>query len=130
MDREIFKGSWTPNISIQGKIYHLISSLRPEPGFEPKVIQKWFKVGGCDNLEAFDWLQFGQIYIHDNDLDEELNRRLNIYKNDLDPKTMAILQDTIHKHNSLAKSYKSVSSLPEDQVQDMYMVLHKGNSYW
>ena len=74
-------------------------------------------------------LQFSQIYIHDNDLNEELNRRLTIYKNELDPQTMAILQEVMHKHNSYAKSYKSVASLPQDTVEDVHMVLHKGKLY-
>ena len=59
-DNEVIqKNGWTPNVRIQGKIYHRIGAFNAEPGQQPK---------------------FSQIYFHDQSEEDELNRRIEASK--------------------------------------------------
>ena len=107
-DKEIFQRGWTPNVKIQGKIYHLISNLTPIEG-EPR--------------------KFAQIYFHDSDIEAaeaELDRRMEISKSDVINKDqMKKLQEMIHKHNTYASSFQALYMLPKETVEERRFVLHK-----
>ena len=123
----IQKDGWTPNIRIQGKIYHRIGSFEPEPGQQPK---------------------FSQIYFFDQSEEEELNRRVEVSKganlrksnfanapnsrgelpkpckenpltdSGLNKNDMLLVQRILHKVNPFVKSYKAVSTLDESTISD------------
>ena len=134
-DNEVIqKNGWTPNVRIQGKIYHRIGAFNAEPGQQPK---------------------FSQIYFHDQSEEDELNRRIEAskghrlgkgsFKNPpiqkgglpqpcneeassnqtLNKDDMLTVQRILHKVNPFVKSYKAVSSLDEDTISDVKLVLRR-----
>ena len=71
---------------------------------------------------------FSQIYIHDSE-EAEVDRRMEVSggtdgKSGVKRDTMKKLQDMMHEHNPLAKSYKSVSKLPKEVIAEKQFVLH------
>ena len=78
---------WNPNIRIQGQMYHLIGSLLPATGEQPKYSQIYF----CQ---------------------EELERRSSVFNN-LDITILSELQDMLHEHNSYVRSLRVAKQLVE-----------------
>ena len=127
-DEIVQKNGWTPNVKIQGKIYHRISAFQPEPGQQPN---------------------FGQIYFYDQDEEDEETRRENEVKrrievskartnkggvrhhNDGNPPSglneddIRQIQQLLHKVNPFVHSYKAVSKLDPKTIADKRLVLRR-----
>ena len=52
-DEIVQKNGWTPNVKIQGKIYHRISAFKPEQGQLPKFGQIYFYDQDEENAEQY-----------------------------------------------------------------------------
>ena len=78
-----------PNFKIQGKLYHLIGSLLPDPGTEPK---------------------FAQLYFFNTE--DETKQRLSHTKNG-DPEIIEFLQNMLKNINNYIKSFQSVVDMGE-----------------
>ena len=102
-DKEVTQQNYSPVVKIQGKIYHRIGALQPDDG-EQRA--------------------FCQIYIHDGDEDEEVDARMAIPgSNELDRDIMAQLQRMLHHVNPYVKDFQQLNDIPEEEVQELQLVL-------
>ncbi len=100
---------FSPNVKIQGKIYHSIGSLFPETGDQKK---------------------FAQIYVHDEDISlaQEARERGQIqkrYGHRLDHRILLSLTEMMHNLNPFVKDFKTASDLPESVIRETKLVLRK-----
>ena len=108
-DHEVVMPGFSPNVKIQGKIYHSIGSLFPDTG-EPK--------------------KFAQIYVHDEDISlaQEARERGQIQKHHghkLDLDILQSLSAMMHQCNPFVQDFKTASDLPDNIVRETKLVLRK-----
>ena len=123
-DNEVIqKNGWTPNVKIQGKIYHRLGAFQAEPGQQPK---------------------FSQIYFFDKDEEKELDRRMAVSRgrthkgglpcrhdetpslgSDLNKDDMRTIQRILHEVNPFVESYNHLLSLPEEEISEYKLVLRR-----
>src|SRR5512138_1192270 len=88
---------------IQGSTHHLMGSLRPEDGNDPK---------------------FAQVYVYDGDMEAQIQRRGNIIGG-LNEDYLRIIQQTMTNINPWAKKFLSAGDLMRyGDVNDFRLVIH------
>ncbi|XP_072013683.1 uncharacterized protein [Amphiura filiformis] len=97
--REIIQHGYSPTVTIQGKMYHLIDTLLPTDGNVPK---------------------FAQLYFHDTD--NEVSNRL-LHNPDLEAATIGTLQETLRQVNPYIKSFKAAIEIQEHNHDNLHIVL-------
>lgn len=91
----IVRDGWMPNFRIQGKIYHLMGSLLPQPDSQPRYLQVYF-TGDADR----------QIDLRTNTF---LGTKRNI---------VASLQQLFDEHNRLVRSFRTaIEHMPSDEAR-------------
>lgn len=126
-DQIVQKDGWTPNVKIQGKIYHRHGPLFPSDGEKPK---------------------FAQIIVHDGNLDQEqmylnqLERRMEVARGksskalqekyvqakaamEVNRETMYNLQKWLHENNSYYLSYKALAQINPEEISDKILIILK-----
>ncbi|XP_072025233.1 uncharacterized protein [Amphiura filiformis] len=98
--REIIQHGYSPTVTIQGKMYHLIDTLLPSDGNVPK---------------------FAQLYFHDTD--NAVSNRL-LHNPDLEATTIGTLQETLRKVNPYIKSFKAAIEVQEQNQDSLHIVLN------
>ena len=109
--KEILPPGYQPNFKIQGRVYHRIDPLTPEPGQERG---------------------FAQIFIHDSEYgdEEEVGRRMEVSSTGSKKpriEVMKKLQELLHQINPYVKDFIFVMNLPEDDVKELKIVLPTKN---
>ena len=95
---------FSPVLNFQGKIYHAIGPLRPKDGQEKK---------------------FAQMYIHDGNMDDEVDIRMKHGHHNVNRTTLKKLQEMLHETNPYVKSLKALMDLPEENIQNLQFVLKR-----
>ena len=143
-DEIVQKNGWTPNVKIQGKIYHRISAFQPESGQQPKFGQIYFYDQDEENEEQFRENEQKRKENEAKRREKELERRIQVSKgpthkgglprrNDGTPSSgsglneddMRTVQDLLHKINPFVHSYKAVSKLDPTTIVDKRLVLRR-----
>ncbi len=93
---------------IQGALYHRIGGLMPSDQTEP---------------------QFAQIYFYDTNLDNQLNRRTEIFPN-LNVNILKALQDELHEINPFVRLFTNARNCVknESDLSDMQLIIHNTHS--
>ena len=98
MDKEITHDGYSPTVTLQGKLYHLMGSLLPEQNASPK---------------------FAQIYFVDSE--HETENRLQ-HNPGLDTQILKTLQQCLHSVNPYIRSFKAAIEM-QDSSQNIEIVL-------
>lgn len=98
--KEIIQHGFSPTVTIQGKIYHLIDNLLPTEGNIPK---------------------FAQLYFHDSE--NEVYNRLH-HNPGLEVETLAVLQEMLHRYNPYVCSLKAAIEIQEACHENLQIVLN------
>ena len=99
---------YDPNVRYQGRLYHSLGPLVPDPNEQKKC---------------------AQFFIHDGSItaEQEAQQRMNSSDTtkQLDKSILMELQQMLHRDNRFVKDFKFIGNLPDKDVKDVQFVLRK-----
>ena len=99
---------YDPNVRYQGRLYHSLGPLVPDPNEQKKC---------------------AQFFIHDGSItaEQEAQQRMNSSDTtkQLDKSILMELQQMLHRDNRFVKDFKFIGNLPDKDVKDVQFLLRK-----